>query len=49
MQRQFDKLCGSLEVSSDKARSELGWSPRVSFDEEIARTTTWYARLRADA
>jgi nucleoside-diphosphate-sugar epimerase len=49
VQRQFDKLCGSLEVSSDKARSELGWMPRVSFDEEIGRTTKWYARLRDDA
>jgi nucleoside-diphosphate-sugar epimerase len=45
--RQFDKLCGSLEVCSDKARSELNWKPCVSFEEEIARTTAWYATVRA--
>lgn len=45
---QFDKLCGSLEVCSDKARSELSWTPRVSFEEEIARTTAWYQRARLD-
>jgi nucleoside-diphosphate-sugar epimerase len=46
---QFEKLCGSLEVCSDKARSELGWTPRVSFEQEIERTTAWYVRLRAHA
>lgn len=49
VESQFNKLCGSLEVCSDKARSELSWTPRVSFDEEIARTTAWYLRARADA
>ena len=39
---QFNKLCGSLEVCSDKARNELGWTPRARFDEEIARTTAWF-------
>jgi nucleoside-diphosphate-sugar epimerase len=41
-ERQFDKLCGSLEVSADKARRELGWTPTVSFEEGIARTVQWY-------
>jgi nucleoside-diphosphate-sugar epimerase len=48
-QRQFDKLCGSLEVCSDKAQSELSWAPRTTFEEEIALTTAWYARGRASA
>jgi UDP-glucose 4-epimerase len=41
---QFNKLCGSLEVCSDKARNELGWTPSVPFEEEIARTTSWFLR-----
>ena len=44
---QFNKLCGSLEVCSDKARNELGWTPRARFDEEIARTTAWFLGARA--
>lgn len=49
VESQFKKLCGSLEVCSDKVRSELNWTPRVSFEEEIARTTAWYLRSRADS
>ena len=30
-------------VSTDRARSELGWIPRVSFDEGMRRTLAWYA------
>jgi nucleoside-diphosphate-sugar epimerase len=46
---QFDKLCGSLEVCSDKARGELSWVPRVSFEEEMACMAAWYLKARADA
>jgi nucleoside-diphosphate-sugar epimerase len=49
VESQFDKLCGSLEVCSDKARRELGWNPRVTFDAEIARTTAWYMEARENA
>jgi len=38
----FDKLCGSLEVSAEKARRVLGWHPDVSFEEEMARTAAWF-------
>lgn len=47
-QSQFEKLCGSLEVCSDKARRVLGWSPGLSFDEGIARTTAWFQERRND-
>jgi nucleoside-diphosphate-sugar epimerase len=46
-ERQFDKLCGSLEVCADKARRELGWVPSVGFEEGIARTVQWYRRHRS--
>lgn len=49
VESQFNKLCGSLEVCSNKARSDLSWTPRVSFEEEIARTAAWYLRARSDA
>jgi dTDP-glucose 4,6-dehydratase len=29
-------------LSSDRARSELGWEPTVAFDEGLGRTVQWY-------
>ena len=29
-------------LASDKLRSELGWEPRVRFDEGLGRTVDWY-------
>jgi dTDP-glucose 4,6-dehydratase len=29
-------------LSSDKARSKLGWKPRHSFDEALGLTVKWY-------
>lgn len=40
--QELEKLCCSLEVSSEKARRLLGWKPRVSFDEEMSRVAQWY-------
>jgi nucleoside-diphosphate-sugar epimerase len=42
LQGQFEKLCGSLEVSSERARRVLGWSPSVDFATGIARTVSWF-------
>ena len=36
----FEKLCGSLEVSSLKAQRVLGWAPRMTFAEQIARSVS---------
>lgn len=33
-----------LSLSSDKARSELGWFPILSFDETAKWTGSWYSR-----
>ena len=33
-------------LSSEKIRTELGWEPRVRFDEGIARTVDWYRENR---
>ncbi|MBD3649402.1 MAG: SDR family oxidoreductase [Pseudomonadales bacterium] len=35
---QIQRLCGSLQVDSGKAREMIGWMPRVSMEEELART-----------
>lgn len=34
----FMRLCGELEVSSDKARQTLGWNPSMKPEEGLART-----------
>ncbi len=36
--REFEKLCGSLEVCAAKAERLLDWRPNANFQEEIART-----------
>jgi CDP-glucose 4,6-dehydratase len=33
-----------LKLDSAKARAELGWAPRWSFEEAVARTIEWYRR-----
>ena len=33
-------------LSSEKLRSELGWEPRVRFDEGLAQTVDWYRENR---
>ena len=36
----IDRLLGSLQIDSSKARALLGWKPPISVDEGIARTVT---------
>ena len=45
----YERLCGSLEVDSAKARRVLGWEPVSSVDDELRRTVDWYRRSRAPA
>jgi nucleoside-diphosphate-sugar epimerase len=35
---EFDKLCGSLEVSARRAQELLAWQPKVTFEEEIQKS-----------
>jgi UDP-glucose 4-epimerase len=35
---------GGKEVSGEKARRELGWSPRVEFETGLAETVEWFRR-----
>jgi CDP-glucose 4,6-dehydratase len=36
-----------LKLDSSKARTRLGWSPRLSFDEALALTADWYREFHA--
>jgi nucleoside-diphosphate-sugar epimerase len=38
----LSRLCGSLAVDVTCTRRELGWSPPLSVDESLARTSVWY-------
>lgn len=42
--RDFEKLCGSLEVSSLKARELLGWRPRKSFEAQLEEVAAAFKR-----
>lgn len=35
------RLCGSLQVDSNKARRSLGWTPAITLDEGLKRTVAW--------
>lgn len=37
------------EVSSQRAKSELGWEPKVSFEEGVSRYIRWYQGRQAKA
>ncbi|TBR23625.1 NAD-dependent epimerase/dehydratase family protein [bacterium] len=38
---------GGKEVSSARAKAELGWEPRISFEEGVRRYVAWYKERRA--
>jgi UDP-glucose 4-epimerase len=44
---EIDRLCGSLQVDTRAAKTQLQWSPGVSLDEELARTVAAYRAERA--
>ncbi len=37
-----DRLCGSLQVDISKARQCLGWTPKITVDEGLRLTTSWF-------
>lgn len=39
---EVERLCGSLVVDISGTRRDLGWSPPVSVNEALSRTTQWY-------
>lgn len=43
----LERLCGSLQVDSAKARRVLGWTPPVPLEEGLKRTAEWYAATSA--
>ncbi len=45
-QAMAQRLCGSLQVDSAKARNLLGWMPPVSVDEALRRTARYYRESR---
>ena len=40
------RLTGSLELDDSAIRAELGWKPRLAFDEGLRDTARWYRSLR---
>lgn len=42
----YDRLCGSLQVDSSKARLMLGWTPPLSVDKELENTARWFKDSR---
>jgi len=36
----------ALRVGYEKLHRETGWEPRVSWEEGVAKTITWYAENR---
>lgn len=39
---EVERLCGSLQIDSSKARRVLGWTPRCSMEEELRRVAEWW-------
>jgi CDP-glucose 4,6-dehydratase len=39
---------GTLRLSIERARTELGWSPRWSVPDAVDRTVAWYRRVHDD-
>jgi len=33
-----------IEISNERAKNELGWEPKVSFEEGIRRYIDWYRK-----
>lgn len=42
----YERLCGSLQVDTGKAKELLGWTPPSSVAAELARTADWFLTLR---
>lgn len=45
---EIERLTGSLVVSTNKIRRQVGWSPPWSVSEGIIDTVRWYQRTRYD-
>lgn len=43
---QMDRLFGSLRVSDQKIRGELGWAPPYSMEQGLRATADWYRTQR---
>lgn len=44
--KQAERLMESLVVDSSRIRSELGWSPPISFETGIQQTAMWFAKWK---
>ncbi len=43
---KVDRLVGSLQVDSGRAREQLGWTPPVSVEDGVREMARWYAGLQ---
>lgn len=42
MQSVVERLCGSLQVDSSKARQLTAWKPPYTIDEQLKKTVSWF-------
>lgn len=40
----YERLCGSLQVDIGNAKRILGWTPKVSIDDELTMTADWFLK-----
>ncbi|MEQ1557262.1 MAG: NAD-dependent dehydratase, partial [Gallionella sp.] len=44
---QVDRLFGSLQIDSQKIRTELGWTPPYTLQQGLQATADWYRNTTA--
>lgn len=43
---EIDKICGSLQLDTSKAREVLQWKPPLSIDQGLKKTVLWYLKAK---
>jgi UDP-glucose 4-epimerase len=43
---EIDKLCGSLQLDTGKAKALLHWVPPVNVEQGLEKTVAWYLKTK---